>query len=660
MKSVKKPCSDTEFQFTLTGVAPRKRNYPNPPRLCKTCGAEFEVPKVQGRPPVYCSAECRPSPIKKKRDDPDYLKRKKERAATKQAKHRAPAAKGPTKELLPMMDRVVTLLAQGFSPERAMAKVGRSKASYYDWCRRWPRAFAVRADKAIAQAHAEFVPEQVPFDAGFRQRYFHHDTPPHLQRLIDVINEQVAIAEKERARDRRVLILLPPEHAKSTLLEEYVSYRIAQDVSFRCSIVCATQGQAKKRLGAIGRILTDTSVYSELIEDFGPFKSEVRGDSKPWTAFHFTHLFAPPDQRDYTCQAMGWNGSPYGDRMDLIVCDDIADLKNQTPATIEDQWEKLWGEFRSRIRRGGLFVVIGTHMRENDVYTVMEERGFFTDKVVMPAIVREPGTLSEDDEGQALWEDNVSMRELLKIRETDPRMFELMYQQNPLPSIGAVFTQEMIEACYNPERYIGHIPENCRIVAGVDPSVSNYTAGVVFAISPKGTRYLVDVWNEKGLTGEGGDNHAGVVEFIVELCRTYRVNTLCVEDGTWMTYINNSQTLRSKLYDLNVNHYGVKVGPGGGRNESETDAIAQLSGLFTHRMIDLPGSPASKQRLNPMVHQFLTWTGEKQHWRKAFDIIKAFRQAEYAARHFSEPGKAHLAMNDGGDVPSFLEQVRVA
>lgn len=522
------------------------------------------------------------------------------------------------------------------------------------WIERDP-LFALRYEKAKAKSRGDYVAPVVPFDAAFRQRFFNHSTPPHIQKLINLINEQVEIAEREQRRDRRILILIPPEHAKTTLIQEYLVYRMSMDETFRASVICSTLNQAKKRIGAISRMLTDRSEYADLIDTYGPFKSDTRADLKPWTSEHITHLRAPAAQIDYSLQAMGWTGSIYGDRMDIIVYDDIATLKNQTPAMIEAQWEKTWGENRSRIRKGGLFVVIGTHMREQDIYTVMQDKRFFSDIVVMPAIVREPGTKSEDDPGEALWEDGTSLAELVKLREDDIRMFELMYQQNPLPSVGAVFPYDSIESCYDDQRKIGDIPDGSVVVAGVDPSVSNYTAGVVIAVKHvkdgEYMRYLVDVWNEKNLTGEGGDNHMGVVDLIVQLCREYKVQILCVEDGAWMSLINNAFTLRSQLHDLGVRHIPIKA------TEATVgaEAIRQLSGLFNHRLINLPGTQGSKQRLKDFQQQLLTWTGEKQHWRKAFDIVKAFRQAEHAVKLVTTSSSGSVKQSQGADdVPSWM------
>lgn len=633
-----------------------------PPRYCKTCGMKFAPPMKKGRPTFYCSEECKPAFINalraEKRRHAAREQKAKAQNRRKQARYQANVTSAPSTEArLERQEKLLALVsAPGSVIKNACATVGITEQTLYQYRHR-DADFRLRFNRAREKARGEFEAEVIPFDADFRKRFFHHDTPPHMQKLIDVITEQVEIAEREQRRDRRILILLPPEHGKTTVVLEYLAYRLAMDASFRASMICSTQNQARKRIGALSRMLTDRNEYADLVDTYGPFRSESRSDVKPWTADYLTHLRAPAGQVDYSLQCLGWTGTTYGDRMDIVVNDDIATMKNQTPALIEAQWEKTWGENRSRIRKGGLFVVIGTHMREADIYTVMKDKGFFSDVVVLPAITREPGTLNEDDPGEALWEQGTSLAELLKLRKDDPRLFELMYQQNPLPSVGAIFPYDSIESCFDDTRTIGDIPSGSVIVAGIDPSVSNYTAGVVFALKPvrngEWMRYLVDVWNKKNLTGDGGDNHIGVVDFIVELCRIYNVSTLCVEDGAWMSLINNSFTLRSKLYELGVSHFPVKAT----EQTVGAEAIRALSGLFNHRLISLPGTPNSKQHLSQFTHQLLTWTGEKSHWRKSFDIVKALRQCEHAVQFTLNSTKGRVKQVAGDDVAPWMLDV---
>lgn len=642
---------------------PKKANPPRP-KPCKTCGKVFQPPLgVTGRPPSYCSAECRSNKPRPKPQNypghkphgvlklaPEVKNRRKQ--ARFQANVTSRGNKAGARDKKARIDKFIALIAQGKLRVEAEAEVGVATNTVEQWFKRDPEVKR-RYNMARDKARGEWVPEVVDYDDAFVEKYFGFPTPSHLKEIREGILEVHELA-KETKEPKAILILAPPDHAKSTEVENYLCHRIATDPNVRSLLISKTLGAARKRTGRIQRRLTDRSRYEEFVDTFGPFKSEDRVDARPWRTDYFTVIGQNSGERDYTLEALGIGGQIYGTRSEVIVLDDIADLNNQTPAEIDKQLDYIQVEVASRLLEDGILIVIGTHMRERDIYTRLEELGMFDKVLKFQAI-----NLDEDGNEKALWPERYPLRRLNNIKaKREPRIWELVYQQNPLPSVGSVFTQEMIESCFDDDRKIGHIPEGSIVVAGVDPSVSNYTAGVVFAV--KGNRrYLVDVWNEKGLTGEGGDNHAGVVEFIVELCRVYGVSVLCVEDGTWMTYINNSQTLHDQLFELGVTHHGVKVGPASGTNEA--DAIGQLSGLFSHRMINLPGTPAARLRLQTMIHQFITWTGDKQHWRKAFDIVKAFRQAEYAARNLTVSGKAHLPMSGGDDVPDFLlEEVAVA
>lgn len=549
-------------------------------------------------------------------------------------------------------DVVCACISEGMTIADACAEAGIQPNTETMWRKRYP-PYRQRIKRIMANRRSG-VMEQRPFDAEFRERYFSADyeapiTPPHLQKLMDVLNEQQQLAEDSKSRKHRVLVLMPPEHAKTSLLMDYVTYRISQDPTFRCVLISSTLGQARKRVGVIQRRLTERKDYEDFIDTYGPFKSELRIEQKPWTKDHFTILKAPAGQVDYTLEALGIGGSIYGNRADLILFDDIATQKNQTPAEVDKQWNWIWGEVRSRIRKGGLFVVIGTRMTEQDIYQVMEEKGFFTDKVIFPAVVREPGTDGDDDPGEALWPEQNPLEELIEIRSVDQRLFELQYQQNPLPSVGTVFPIQAIESCYDPSRMIGDIPRGCRVVAGIDPSVRNYTSAVALAIAPSGMRYLVDVWNEKGLTGEGGDIALGLTEFITEFCARYGVRTLALESNSTFALLSANLNLRMQLNELGVYVMTPAIGPASG--EKEELALAQLSGLFTKQLISIPAQASATAHFREFVNQLATWH-PKQGQRQPQDMVKALRMAEMAARREKERYLASSENNHDPSMPS--------
>lgn len=518
------------------------------------------------------------------------------------------------------------LISQGKTRVEASLSVGRADNTIDRWVARYPE-FKIRYEHAKAKARGDFVPKMVPFDAEFREKYLGFSTPPHMQEMIDGINEVAELA-RERREPSAILILAPPGHAKSTIMEDFVSWRIATDPNVRCLLVSKTLTTAKKRSGRIQRRLTDRSRHAPFIDTYGPFKPEGRLDARPWNTEYFTVVGQDSGERDHTLRAVGIGGQIYGDRAEVIVLDDIADLENQlSPTTVEKQMDWVQIEASSRLVEDGVLICIGTHMAEGDIYTKLEELGFFDKVIKMPAI-----TELEDGSERALWPEKYPLTRLHNIRDKrTPRIWSLVFQQNPLPEVGSVFTMEAIEGCFDTTRYIGHIPPKCRIIAGVDPSVSKHTAGVVIAVAPSGMRYLVDAWNEEGLTGEGGDLQAGVVEFILELCRTYRVTDLAVENYSWSRWVNTSFTLRKGLQELGVRHHAVSDS-GAGSGDRENIAMSQLSGLFSHGLINIPAGLNSLAHLREFFEQLVTFRPDAPK-RAKNDLVKAFKWAEYLIKY---------------------------
>ncbi len=87
----------------------------------------------------------------------------------------------------------------------------------------------------------------------------------------------------EQAALNRILINVPPEHAKSTVITtNYVVYRIVTNPNTRVIIVSKTQGMARKFLGAIKTRLSHPA-YTKLQVAFGP-NGGYKADATQWQA----------------------------------------------------------------------------------------------------------------------------------------------------------------------------------------------------------------------------------------------------------------------------------------------------------------------------------------------------------------------------------------
>ena len=276
----------------------------------------------------------------------------------------------------------------------------------------------------------------------------------------------------------------------------------------------------------------------------------------------------------------------------------------------------------------GASIFVGTRIREADLYGRLIDEGFFTSLVIMPALLREPGTDGPDDpaspcgrnDGRRTSSSGSGARSWGRAPGSSD-------QQNPLSGEGAAFPISEIEACFDPVRFVGQVPPESRVCVGIDPAVSGFTDGVVLAVDA-GTRmrYVIDVWNKRDLTGDGEDRHQGLIEFIAGLCAKYRAEVVAIEENSFQTLITSSLTLRKKLDELGVRRLPIRSM----RAENDDLDIAQLAAVFSHRLVSIPTAGDSKARTAEFIRQFCVWRPSDRKLTK--DIVKAFQFADKAAR----------------------------
>jgi hypothetical protein len=162
---------------------------------------------------------------------------------------------------------------------------------------------------------------------------------------------------------KRLLINVPPEHAKSTVITvNYCVYRIAMDPNIKITIVSKTQERAKEYLYSIKQRLSHER-WAKLQAVYGSRGME-RG---------CRYLESRPDlplrdstEKDPTVQALGIGGQITGARSNLIILDDVVTTSNA------HEWEKqlLWlqRDVVTRLGDNGKLLVVGTRIASNDLY----------------------------------------------------------------------------------------------------------------------------------------------------------------------------------------------------------------------------------------------------------------------------------------------------
>lgn len=116
-------------------------------------------------------------------------------------------------------------------------------------------------------------------------------------------------------------ILAPWGHGKTAQILVRVLHLIGLNSRYRVKILCNNDDTARKRLRPIGQ-------YVEKDKDFHTvFPSCVPGDKQNWNAHEIT-VSRDVISKDPTVQCYGVLSSGIGGRTDLLVADDIMDMRN--------------------------------------------------------------------------------------------------------------------------------------------------------------------------------------------------------------------------------------------------------------------------------------------------------------------------------------------
>lgn len=282
----------------------------------------------------------------------------------------------PGKVDIPMheaKEKVLLMLAQGSTIAQAMGSVNRNEVTFRQWSMK-DTDFKDRADKARLEGKgikADFKNlKDISFE-DFSQQFLDTSLFDHHKDWIDLIEGREPrymhpAMTYEPGAANRVLINVPPEHAKSTVVTiNYVTYRLAVDPNVRIIIVSKTQGMARKFLSAIKTRLSHPN-WIKLQTAFGP-QGGYKADSQTWSA-DMIYLGTGRDsgEKDPTVQALGFGSQIYGARADLIILDDV--VMNSNSHEWEKQIEWLQKEVITRLGRHGKLLIVGTRVAPVDLY----------------------------------------------------------------------------------------------------------------------------------------------------------------------------------------------------------------------------------------------------------------------------------------------------
>lgn len=449
----------------------------------------------------------------------------------------------------------------------------------------------------------------------FGKRYFPHlvrykCAPFHL-RLIEIA---------EDPDYDRISILAPRGHAKSTWLSViYPIWKIVTNRNIKIIIVSDTGDQAEMFLRAIK---DEFEANDSLIEDFGTFYRKPKiGSPNVWKAHDIT-VIRQSRSKEPTIICGGTGKRIVGRRADLIIVDDPLNDENTEN---ERQRKKIFRWFRKTLTpilnpEIGKIIVIGTRKHPDDLHTELGRNPRYNQFVFK--------ALHGD---MPLWPQRWSRERLLREKEEiGPLVFAQEYQNEPISEDTAYFRREWIEKCYDYtssllEFYNGKQPVftgwDLALVADRAHAVehdTDYTVGITIALEEDGTRHVIDIFRERGLTP------AQVIDSIKKCAEKFNPTVITIENNLFQC-LYEQQVIEET--DLPV------VGHTTGREKMDVfKGVPSLSMLFEHRKYRLPrGDDRSAQLVGVLTNE-LVGLGVETH----DDTVMALWMAECGIRKMRE------------------------
>ena len=586
--------------------------------------------------------------------------------------------------------KVLEFVRQGVPLQDALARAERKQDVMKEWRKDASFMRALDSAKTEGEKVLSIATGDSKFKIGFEQfsqEFLDSPIFDHHRSWIDVLEGREPSwlhpsMVYEPASKKRLLINVPPEHAKSTVITvNYCVYRIAMDPNVKITIVSKTQERAKEYLYSIKQRLSHER-WAKLQAVYGS-ASGWKEDADTWKADRI-YLSRDSTEKDPTVQALGIGGQITGARSNLIILDDVVTTSNA------HEWEKqlLWlqRDVVTRLGDNGKLLIVGTRIASNDLYREIRNAEHWTGGKTPFTYFSMPAVLEYDDDPRkwvTLWakshipwegsDDDVVPDEnglypkwdgeaLFRRRsEVSPSAWALVYQQQDVQE-DSIFSPACVQGSVNRMRKRGvlkpgtpgHPKEGSfYTIMGLDPAMSGNTAAVIMTVDRNTRmRYVLDVENMKEPSPQK------IQQLIESWVTKYNPQELRIEINAHQKAYALDDDLRSYLASHGVRFSSQFTG----KNKWDTSfGVAAMSGLFgtmrsgnhqNDNLIEIP-SQDSSEGIKALIQQLITW---KPDTKAPTDCVMALWFCELRAREIVTNGRINQSYyNNRWATPRQLE-----
>lgn len=249
---------------------------------------------------------------------------------------------------------------------------------------------------------------------------------------------------------KKLMVFMPPQHGKSEgSTRRLPAFIEGINPDTRLAVVSYSATKAKKFNREIQRIM-DTPEYLAIFPETQLGQSQFGEDSGKGY-IRTTEEFEIVGKRG-SVKTVGVGGALTGEPVDVLVMDDIyKDAKSAWSPVVRESisdWYDTVAE--TRLHNDSQQLIVFTRWHEDDLAgTLLRQQGEYDPNdnpdgwVVCTFKAIKEGAPTEYDprqEGEALWEERHSIHKLEQIRKRNPQVFESLYQQDPKPSEGLMYS----------------------------------------------------------------------------------------------------------------------------------------------------------------------------------------------------------------------------
>lgn len=240
---------------------------------------------------------------------------------------------------------------------------------------------------------------------------------------------------------KKLAIFVPPQHGKSEgSTRRLPAFLLGRNPDLKIAIVSYNAPIARKFNRDIQRII-DTDEYRDIFPSTTINSKNITTVAGSW--------LRNADECEIVghrggFKTVGVGGALTGTPVDVLIMDDLyKDAMSAWSPVVRQNVEDWYDSVAdTRLHNNSQQLIVYTRWHHEDLAGKLIKKEDDWEVCVFPALkIGPPNDLDPREEGDALWEDRHSRDKLIKSRNRNPHVFESLYQQNPKPLEGLLYTQ---------------------------------------------------------------------------------------------------------------------------------------------------------------------------------------------------------------------------